>query len=795
MAALEAGAATLVLARIPSEGLSAARLGMLGLLALFAVVAGYLALRAPHLLDRLAHPRVIYSAAVLAVLSAAGLFLVRYADPAHLMPLYERLRPLLLYVLLVSAEGFIFLLALYRGLHPALVERRMHVLRAALLAFGLLLFVWLCIALTGLGITPDSAYWGEPGVPMQGWQFVLALLFGAAALHFLPGSSDRTRRLLIPVLIYAGAVLLWLSVPVEVLRNSFYVSLDPPYYDPYPYSDAGYYDTMAQSLLIGHPYQGEIPTRPLYIVLLAFLHAIFGQRYDLIIVGQTLVLAFIPILLYELGKSIHSPGAGVTAAVFFIFREWTTLLVSSQTRVSNTKTLLVDLPTLLLVLLACLLVMRWLERRESRAALIAGGSLGLLLLLRTQSLLLLPFVLLTAALVIGLRGKGLMRQAAWLVLGVAIAVTPWLLHNYLETARLALDASFQYKLLASQYAYTGNLDSRTFDFAGKGLGQILLQFLLRDPGFIFGFVASHFLAGWINGLLALPLFEPFPGLFEPLNLYWMSWNGHLAWYNAALLILYLAVISLGLASAWHRLRWVGLLPLVLNVGYSLATAIGRFSGWRYDLPADWVPYFYFAVGFAELLGLIAIFFGGQATETGPQPLDQAGEPRQLRHSVGWKTLLPAALVIALLGGLPWIAAVLAPPRYGDQSSALLTSKLARLPGSPAAAQIQTFLTQPTARLMEGRLLYPRYFSRGTGISSSHPWPSYAVRDFPRQGFLLLNGSLTDVVYPTPYLLDLPQGADAIILGCERGDYVEARLVALADPAGVFLSEATLAPCQ
>ena len=45
-----------------------------------------------------------------------------------------------------------------------------------------------------------------------------------------------------------------------------------------------------------------------------------------------------------------------------------------------------------------------------------------------------------------------------------------------------------------------------------------------------------------------------------------------------------------------------LLPLGFNVGYTLATAVGRFSGWRYDLPADWVPYFYFAVGFVELLG-------------------------------------------------------------------------------------------------------------------------------------------------------------------------------------------------
>jgi hypothetical protein len=53
---------------------------------------------------------------------------------------------------------------------------------------------------------------------------------------------------------------------------------------------------------------------------------------------------------------LHSRLAGLTVALLAIFREWTNLLVSSDTRVSNTKTLLVDMPTLLLVLLACLFV-------------------------------------------------------------------------------------------------------------------------------------------------------------------------------------------------------------------------------------------------------------------------------------------------------------------------------------------------------------------------------------------------------------------------------------------------------
>ena len=62
------------------------------------------------------------------------------------------------------------------------------------------------------------------------------------------------------------------------------------------------------------------------------------------------------------------------------------------------------------------------------------------------------------------------------LLGLALTVAPWLLHNYLLTGQVAFDAAFQYKVIASQYAYTGNLDIANFDFEGKGLGRCCSNF-------------------------------------------------------------------------------------------------------------------------------------------------------------------------------------------------------------------------------------------------------------------------------------------------------------------------------
>jgi hypothetical protein len=568
--------------------------------------------------------------------------------------------------------------------------------------------------------------------------------------------------------------------------------ISSPAFQPFPYSDAGYYDQMAQSVLIGHPYLGEIPTRPLYIFLLTALHSLFGEDYRRIIAGQTLVLAVIPVVLYYLGKKLHSAAAGVTIAMFFIFRELTTLLISSSTRVSNSKTLLVDLPTLLLLLLSCLFVFRWLENKSQRDALIAGGMFGLLLLLRTQSMLLLPFIILMALLVLGWKNRAFYLLTAVFLIGLIIAVLPWLVHNFLQTGSFAIDAPFQYKVIASQYAYSGNLDIQGYDFEGKGLGRILIEFALKDPKFVFGFIANHFLAAQVGGLLALPMIERFNGIFEPINLYWMNWNGHLEWYNFALLILYLAVIAMGLGAAWRRWRWLGLLPLAFSIGYALATAIGRFSGWRYDLPADWIWYFYFGIGFAELLRQAALIFGvEQAALAFPKNRDPALVIQPLRPSTGFSL----ALIFILISASPWLIKNIAAPRYSDQSPAALEEQILPIPNAPPSEEIQAFASRPEAFIGVGRLLYPRSFSRDKGLASTNPWPAYAVRDYPRLGFLLLNQHSISAVFPGRPDSAFPHASDAIVLGCQREDYVEVRLIAFPELETVYLSAPLTETCS
>ena len=730
-------------------------------------------------------------AGLLAFVTSCAAFLLRWLDPPALLPFFERSWPLLAFLLLFSIQSALWLSYLQFGVQ----KRSLNSWRASLIAFVMLMLVYGFISLTKLGITPDKAYWGEPGVPIQGWQFFFVLMAGALYLvvNLLPASRRHPRRtdIITILLVFGLALAIWLSVPNEVLRNSFYFPIDPPANLPFPYSDSGYYDYNAHSLLIGTDYLGDIPTRPLYIVFLTALHLLFGERYPLIIIGQTVVLAGIPVILYILGKKIHSRTAGFIIALLAIAREWTNLLVSSGTRVSNTKTLLVDVPTFAVILLACVLAVRWMERKDRFSAFLAGGTFGMLLLLRTQTMLILPILLVLTLLSFRASKQAWTPSGLVFLLGLLIGIAPWLTHNYLQTGEFTFDAPFQQQVLASQYAYTGNLDFSKVDLGGKGLLGILITFAITDPGFVVVFILNHFLATEIGALLALPLIQPFQGMLAPINLYWTSFNGGLSWFNHLLLVGYLAFIAIGLGSAWQKWRWAGLVPLGFNLGYALANGIGRFSGWRYDYPADWIAYFYFGIGFISVLYWLGALFGARrdATTIGPKG------SRQFTKQPGWAWTVVALLFI-LIGSSPWIAKAISVEHFQEKSPAILQSDLLSFSETTGmVSEIQTFASQTEAITVQGRALYPRYFGRNSGLTSSTPWQSYAPREYPRFGFLLLDQNLVEVVFPFKgQAVGNIHAQDVLLLGCQRKSYIEVRVLVLVKSGRVFLSDFGFEPC-
>ncbi|MCC7118081.1 MAG: glycosyltransferase family 39 protein [Anaerolineales bacterium] len=774
-AAFESLLALVSLFSIPSEnGLSAARLGLAGILALLVLAGIFLGFRARQTADwfnaRIDRPAIL-SAALLFLTCGLLLFLLRYLNPEKLLPYYERAAPLLWVLLIVAFQALIFFSLIKNGFHPQSLQSDKPTHRSAALIFSGLLILFLFIVITKIGVKPDSAYWGEPGVALQGWQFILSILIGLSLALYATKPDSRLATYALPIALYLVAILLWLSVPNEVLKSSFYAPMDPPTDLPFPYSDAGFYDYLSQSLLIGTKYLNGIPPRPFYVVFLALLHFCFGQNYSAMIVAQTLVLALFPVSLYFLAKKLHSPAAGVIVALFAIFREWTSLWISSNTRVVNSKMFTTDFPTALALSFTCLVLLWWLNRRDVKSTLIAGGAFGLLLLFRTQSLFILPAVFLLAWFVYQRNTKAWFLTGVIFALAMVSALAPWLIHNYQLTGKLAFDDPRQMAIIYSQYSFNETFNLQEFDPESSSLGGRMLQFTLQNPAYVATFIAAHFLNTEIGGLLALPLFAPFESLIAPINLYWVGWDGSLEWYNALLLIFYLLIISIGLASAWRKLAWLGLLPLAFNLGYALANGVSRFSSWRYNLPVDWAVYFYFAIGVVAVWSWIQALFGQAAQVNEKTPSGEALARLKFRPQ-----FILLLLGFAFVGAIPWLAQGLAQPRYTATQAELIAKIESR---EINASELEAFLAQPAARLIEGRLLYPRFYSRGRGIASANPWRAYQVQDFARLGFLVLNQMNTNAIYITQEPFNFPHGADVILLGCQRAGYLEARIVIFA----------------
>ena len=137
------------------------------------------------------------------------------------------------------------------------------------------------------------------------------------------------------------------------------------------------------------------------------------------------------------------------------------------------------------------------------------------------------------------------------------------------------------------------------------------------------------------------------------------------------------------------------------------------------------------------------------------------------------TTLPILLTFVFIGSLPWLAKGFANPRYISSQEQLI-SKLES--NGYNSKEIHSFLSQPDAVLMEGRMLYPRLYRRNEGLSSANPWPAYAVKDYARIGFILINDHPYNLIFATRDVLDFPQGADAIVLACQSGDILDVRVI-------------------
>jgi len=710
-----------------------------------------------------------------------------------------RLRPLLFFGILIGALSTSLLTFQCYGLDARALRGESRVLRPALLIFVFLLLGWGLLVATGLGLGFDATIWNAPGAPILSSQvffsLLLALLVLAAAFALrqkLPKAFLFKRLdLTLAALVWILAAVLWLRQPAQ---PTYYSSEPrPPNFETYPVSDAFNHDVIANNVLIGEGFHfgGLVAIRrPLYVMFLAGLEGLLGPNYDAVVSAQVVVLALFPALLYLLGSKLHNRFSGLLLAGLITFRETNSIALGHVVNVSHAKLLMADLPTALGMAALGLAAVVWLRGspRSGVAGLLTGGLLGAFILLRSQTLTLIPFFVLLAILVWGWRAAW--KQALLFVVGVALVASPWIIRNRVQMGQWTIEDSVVSGFLANRYRFEAGTFGLPF-LAGETEGEYyarqmasVREFALQNPGYVAGFVADNFVRNELLNFMAMPVSLQLRELESHVRQlpYWPSWDGHLAAESAIPMLANLFLVGLGLGVAWRRARWVGLAPLFINVGFTMNLALARVSGWRYNLPVDWTVLLYYAVGFGQLLlwGMLLL----QGNSKIKKFISNLLIIETKNKKTGWPTRAQwaaSALALLLLGNSFLIIEVFSKPHYhklsAQEANAILDSAEVQNGEEPQKAQLEEILAQGQLGILNGRALYPSFYHAGEGAADSD-FSLTMPFDFKRVTFYLVGPEAASVVLRVEgQQVDFPSGSDVLVLRC-GGNALEAAAVVI-----------------
>ncbi len=741
---------------------------------------------------------------------------------------FIRLQPLIFWLIGLSVESLIALSILRNLADHAKLKPPSKILGTTLIVLGVCLLIWIWVAWTRIGIESETVGWNYLGAPLISTQVIIAWVIGFTILllspsiqiwlsklrgRFFRGDPFFSFDVIFSLLIWLTAFILWNTIS---LTPSWFVSPPrPPNHELYPNSDAILYDTTAQSVLVGEGFKSwgtHYASRPMYAMFLAILHTLGGLEYEPIIFMQVAVLAIFPVLMFWIARLLHSRLAGVIVAVLVTLRESNAILLNDVITVSHSKLLMADFPTAVGIALFCVVVLTWLKHPKHRSylTLVSGGILGAFMLIRPETGILLLITSIAILLIFYRQPSRWIAGSVMLAIGTLLVLAPWIWRNWQLDGKIFLDLpNFRADLFAKRYSENPEETSikvepgETYEEYSERMAENALEFVQEQPKTIQQFILSHYMNSQIQTVLLLPTtfrmidsginfmgHKSFPKFWDECCSvdgyvrrlpFWFKWDGVLPYQAIIPVIINLFLISMGISIAWHRNRWIGIIPITLMSAYIFINAVVRNSGGRYILPVDWVSILYFSIGLSHLtLEGYKYFTSNTApslmiTPTKPSPEVMENESDRGSTSSMIKTSIVIVIGLLLVGfSLPLMEKVIS-PRYAtdldqDQIISMVNQEGLGL-SDQSLERLKVSLTGNFI-ILQGRALYPRFYPPNAGEPGE--WRSFEPRPYPRLGFYLVGPQNTGVILPIEQDPEFfPQGSDVIVIGCEGDRYFDA----------------------
>ncbi len=719
---------------------------------------------------------------------------------------YERLMPFFVWLLLISFQTFVLLTVEQLRKNKGSLQLKQSESRLAGLSGGIffaLSFLIILIAITRWGISPTVEFWEKTGVPILAGQIFFVWLAGIGLIFF--SNWDKTKKLksktskikgdiLIFLTIWVLSAVLWVQEPMQF--NHFNPGPFPPNNQYYPNSDAQVYDLAAQRAWIGKD-PGYVD-KPLYSTLLLGFHLIAGQDANHIIDMQTALLAVFPALIYLLGSRLHNRLGGLLAALLANFKEINAFRAQSLIwKTSTPKLMMSEFPNAVLLVLLCLFLWRWFSRKEkySLGALSAGGVLGLAVLIRHNNWLFFPLILLLAGFALWKNKKILLINGVLFITMFFATIAPWMGYSNQHYGQplpfmTALSGAVlknriqplieqptpipepgAYDPSAAEQAISENANGIHATPDPQSLGaEYTESALIIHP--VIDAVVRHFFHNLVTTALTLsvtPVFDDINNTFqgsEVSSIWDIEWDGKLKPCQLVLLLINLIFVSIGIAQSWLRWRLAGWMPLILSLGYLLATAVASTSGGRYIVPADWVIYLYYALGIAHTLEFLSVKVWG-AVPVFQLNLVRVAESGSLNNI--WPHGVIAGTFI-LLGFLPVLAMSSDPAKYPEYTPAEMIENILKPNATFDQKEVPLLIAaveKGTLEMIYGRMLYPVYLDyqddtsyevNVSGEIKGNPALVFGVIGMQNE---FLQGQLALDEKPPP----LMNGSDAIVFTC------------------------------
>ena len=765
----------------------------------------------PDLTPSLDHQilRVSFWTSMIAVLITASAFLI-IRSPIGKDPLirsvFERFLPVFRWMGVYSGQMFIFLfLRNSRTITNQFTfpTRKTIFITIVFFIFSLF-FLWIALRF-GFGLTIISGTFYRQGVSLLEGQIILPVLFvfltiliGAALqnkVKFIGKERNQIQKIiqiLIPLCIWFIAALIWIRTPFEG-RSYFLPALRQPNYNFYPSSDAENYDLLAQSILIGNGFRnGMTVVRPLYIAFLSLLHCIAKNDYIFLTNLQIIILALFPMMIYLIGKNIHHPLSGLLAAVWCIWREKESISITPFVQISNSRLLMSDLPMALMISFTIYVTIKWFQsdNRKPFFSWIAGGCCGVGALIRTQSAILIPAIILLSCIQkISSKqfGKSFFKEIVIFIIGVCFIILPWNIHNQIlpntTVENNASEMNYLYRLYEESVNQNPESDNEYEKEIAKGS---LFNLILKYPKQIFSSIYSHFVNNEVSTLLVMPARETdadsFESWFHDPTLFWYRESSkRVLSENKILISVYCLIICLGLGFATVKSGLPGLLPFGIHIFYNIGTSFAMNSGFRFLLPVDWIGYFYFAIGIVSIIYLLlGLYF--ENIRNSMKPFKKSAFSTLPGHFSKRRKLLMMVPFLVIGFILPFLDRFI-PYRYAEpdiqkqqfglkeEGLSFIQQKLPNLP-------LDEMIEEGKLEIIEGRAVYPRYYPANEGDSGA----SSSIKrqaGYGRMIWMLINQRVNTIslpVYKSDASHSVQDPMDVVVIGIQKKDYFHAWII-------------------